>query len=242
MRPVRSSYLAYDGAPFGAETRSGRARVRFSGTELLQLGFAVLALSAAFTIVLASPFSGGGLDLFSGDMTADLIFDFLAALLSVGTGVALHEIMHKVVAERHGYWAEFRASLPGLGLTFVLAFLGVIFGAPGATYISGPVTPEEDGRISAAGPLTNIGIGVLSLVAAVVVAPAAGAEFLPFLLYVLFVIIASVNLSLAAFNMLPFGPLDGAKVWRWSKVLWLAIMAAALGVLALGVWQGYLYY
>jgi Zn-dependent protease len=83
---------------------------------------------------------------------------------------------------------------------------------------------------------------VLSLVAAVVVAPAAGAEFLPFLLYVLFVIIASVNLSMAAFNMLPFGPLDGAKVWRWNKVLWLAIMAAALGVLALGVWQGYLYY
>lgn len=51
-----------------------------------------------------------------------------------------------------------------------------------------------------------------------------------------------MNLSLAAFNMLPFGPLDGAKVWRSSKASWLVIMAAALGVLALGVWQGYLYY
>lgn len=67
-------------------------------------------------------------------------------------------------------------------------------------------------------------------------------DFIPFLIYVLFVIIASVNLSLAAFNMLPFGPLDGAKVWRWSKLSWLVIMAAAVGVLALGVWQGYLYY
>lgn len=239
---MRGSFSADDGSPFAVDAEPRRAGVRFSGTELLQLGIAVLGLSAAFTIVLASPFSGGGLDLFSGDLLANLTFDFLAALLSVGTGMALHEVMHKVVAERYGHWAEFRASLPGLAMTFVLAFLGVIFGAPGATYISGPVTPEQDSHISAAGPLTNIGVGVVSLGGAVAVAPAAGIEFIPFLLYVLFVIIASVNLSLAAFNMLPFGPLDGAKVWRWSKVAWLAIMATAVGVLALGVWQGYLYY
>lgn len=242
MRPMRDSFSAYGGSPSGVQAEPRKARVQFSRTELVQLGIAVLGLSAAFTIVLASPLSGGGLDLFSGDSLANLTFDFLAALLSVGTGVALHEIMHKVVAERYGHWAEFRASLPGLALSFGLAFLGVIFGAPGATHISGPVTPEQDSHISAAGPLTNIGVGVAALVGAVAVTPAAGIEFIPFLLYVLLVIIASVNLSLAAFNMLPFGPLDGAKVWRWSKGSWLAIMAAAVGVLAWGVWQGYLYY
>jgi len=25
---------------------------------------------------------------------------------------------------------------------------------------------------------------------------------------------------LAGFNMIPFGPLDGAKVWRYNPVLW----------------------
>jgi Zn-dependent protease len=238
---MRGSYSDYGSPPFAANPELPRGGVQFSRAELLQLGVAIFGLSAAFTVVLASPISGGGLDLFSGDLLANLTFEFLAAFLSVGTGVALHEIMHKVVAERYGYWAEFRVSLPGLAMTFVLAFLGVIFGAPGATYISGPVTPEQDSRISAAGPLTNIALGVLCLVGAVAVAPAA-VDFIPFLIYVLFVIIASVNLSLAAFNMLPFGPLDGAKVWRWSKVSWLAIMVTALGVLALGVWQGYLYY
>ena len=29
-----------------------------------------------------------------------------------------------------------------------------------------------------------------------------------------------VNLFLATFNMLPVMPLDGAKVFRWNKLLW----------------------
>jgi len=29
-----------------------------------------------------------------------------------------------------------------------------------------------------------------------------------------------VNLFLATFNMLPIMPLDGAKVFRWNKLIW----------------------
>ncbi|MGZ7096673.1 MAG: site-2 protease family protein [Methanobacterium sp.] len=31
---------------------------------------------------------------------------------------------------------------------------------------------------------------------------------------------AFINVFLAGFNMIPFGPLDGAKVWRYNPVLW----------------------
>ncbi len=240
MRPPYSEYAA---PPIYVSAEPQRRGVRFSRTEIMQLGVAVLLLSAAFTVANLTPVLGGSPLLAFFSSTAEGIgFIFLAALVSVGTGVGLHEIMHKITAERYGHWAEFRYSLRGLLMAFVFAFLGFIFGAPGATYIAGAVTPEQNSRISAAGPLTNIALGVLFFAATVAVAPAAATEYLPFLLYVLFAMVASINLILAIFNMIPIMPLDGAKVFHWNKGTWVAILVAAIAVLGVGVWQGYLFY
>lgn len=239
---MRGPYSDYAAPPVYVYPVAQPRGVQFSSTELRQLAIAILGLGAAFTIVLVSPVFGFGLYLFN-DMTLNVVFDFLISLASVASGVGLHEIMHKIVAERYGHWAEFRYSLRGILMSFMFAFLGVIIGAPGATYIAGPVTPAQNSRISAAGPLTNIVLGVVFLGATIAVYPESTVDLVPFLLYWLFSTVASVNLILGAFNMIPIMPLDGAKVWHWNKAEWLVILILALGVLAAGalVPQHYLF-
>lgn len=233
MRPPYSDYAA---PPVYVYPQPPRRGVQFSRTELIQLSVAILALSAAFTVANASPLIVG-ISAYSPTALESL---FLADLVAVSTGVGLHEIMHKVVAERYGHWAEFRYSLRGLGMAFVFAFLGFIFGAPGATYISGMVTPEQNGKISAAGPLTNVVLAVGFLGLEVALLPLATVGSVARLVAGICFWAASVNLILAGFNMIPVMPLDGAKVWHWNKAIWVAIVVIVVGILWLGYSQGYL--
>ena len=239
---MRGPYSDYAAPPVYVYPVPPKRGVQFSRVELRQLAIAILGLSAAFTVVLVSPVFGFGLYLFDS-MAANVAFDFLASLVAVASGVGLHEIMHKIVAERYGHWAEFRYSLRGLAMAFVFAFLGFIFGAPGATYISGNVTPQQNSRISAAGPLTNVLLGVAFLALLVGLYPYAFGGTVAGLLFILFQVAGSVNLILAVFNMIPVMPLDGAKVWAWNKPTWIAIILVALAVLAAGalVPQHYLF-
>jgi Zn-dependent protease len=149
---------------------------------------------------------------------------FLISLFSVGPGFVLHELSHKFVAERHGLWAEFRMWPVGLLIALATSIIGFIFAAPGATYISGNnISKSDNGLISIAGPLTNVGVAMV---------------FLPILLFgtgvweVLGFVGLYINLFLAAFNMLPIMPLDGAKVFQWSKARW-AILFVPLVIVVL---------
>ena len=239
MRPPYSEYAA---PPVYVSAEPRRRGVHFSRTELTQLSIAVLALAAAFTVVILNPLYGGTVYLeFFSSAALGVGYFFLVALVSVASGVGLHEIMHKVTANRYGHWAEFRYSSQGLLMAFVFAFLGFIFGAPGATYIDGMVTPSQNGKISAAGPATNIALGLAFFALVVLVAPFRATIFLAFLAYILFQYAASVNLILAGFNMIPVMPLDGAKVWAWNKAAWIGILALVLGILVGGWSLGYLF-
>ncbi len=220
---MRGPYSDYAAPPIYVYPAQPRPGIRFSRTELTQLTIAILALSGAFTVLyirysfadfVAAP---GLLGIF-----------FLISLLAVGTGVGLHEIMHKVVAQRYGLWAEFRYNPQGLALAFVFAVIGFIYGAPGATWISGTVTQEQNGRISAAGPLTNLVIGAAFYGTAAFVGRA-GFGAAAFLVFLVLVQVATVNVILGGFNLLPIMPLDGAKVWRWNKLAYgLLVLAAAV--------------
>ncbi len=183
--------------------------------ERRDLLIAWLAISIAFTLI----FVRGGADIFW------LTIFFALSLITVGVAFVLHELAHKFAAMHYGYWAEFQKDNMMLLVAVVMAALvHIVFAAPGATYIYGNVTRSENGKISAAGPITNL---ILCI---------------PFTLLMLFsggligtvgLIGLRVNAMIATFNMLPVSVLDGRKILAWNPVVFALLMAASVGALIL---------
>ena len=151
---------------------------------------------------------------------------FVVSSITVGVGFILHELAHKFTAMNFGYWAEFQKNTLALVAAVVLAALtGIVFAAPGATVIyANNLSRREDGIISAAGPIANILLALPFMALAFL-----GGSLLGIIGFAGW----QVNGMLAAFNMLPVGPLDGRKVLAWSPGIFLLLIAAAVGILGL---------
>jgi Zn-dependent protease len=139
---------------------------------------------------------------------------FGVMLVAVGSAFLLHELAHKSVAQGYGCWAEYRTWEAGLFIAFLLAVsVGFVFAAPGAVYISarrGFLSPRENGRISAAGPTANLLLAFAFL----------GLAGLGGLLSLVGSIGFFVNAWIALFNLLPFPPFDGSKIFAWDPRVW----------------------
>ena len=151
---------------------------------------------------------------------------WLASVVTPGTLVSLsavftsafflHEIAHKLVAQRHGLWAEFRLTLTGALITLLSIISPVKIISPGAVMIVGARSRETLGKVSLAGPLTNLVLSIIFLgVASISPIYLVGCFF---------------NAFIALVNLIPFGLLDGLKVFLWSKRVWgvAFVLSAAL--------------
>ena len=190
-------------------------RLSTSSTEVLHLAiaFAVLTVDIAIVRTRISIFTApSGVEIGIPGFLDSLGVAALAAL----TGFVAHEMAHKVVAQRQGFWAEFRMSPAGLFFSIASALIGFLFALPGATVIGGMGDIREWGRTSLAGPSVNLGFGAAFLLGGLLVGQLWNAPFL----WGSLMFLAFVNGIFAAFNLLPFGPLDGTKVLRWSRALW----------------------
>jgi Zn-dependent protease len=188
--------------------------VKFTAKEIRDIIISMAVISFVFAYIFAGR-----------DLNSTILFIPITFVV-VGLGFVLHELAHKYVAIRYGYWAEYKMWIGGLLFALVTAFaVGFVFVAPGAVYIHGNyIKNSENGKISLAGPATNIILALLFLSIPM---------FFPNSLLVgIGILGATVNSFLAFFNLIPFSMLDGAKIFRWNPVIWIAIMGIAVILLA----------
>ena len=188
----------------------------FSKTEILHLTQATIAFAMALGFLLINQKDSTPIMLALGNIDAYFVLSFIG-LLTFAPGFLVHEIAHKIQARKYGCWAEFRSSGGGLRFGVILAALtGLVLMAPGAVMVAGKTTKEQFGKIALAGPVSNVALWCIGLAAAVTIGGISG--FLDELIR--FWLIA--NSILGAFNMLPFGPLDGKKIRTWSiPIFWI---------------------
>jgi Zn-dependent protease len=142
------------------------------------------------------------------------------SFFAVVTAFLLHEIAHKYVASKLGYYARFHFYFPSAILAFLLVFTGVKVAAIGYItlypykfkswmYRRLKISLEEVGKIALVGPAVNIFLAYVSF-------------FLGFSFF------KDVNKWFALFNLLPIPPLDGSKVLHWKLGGWAFFFALTI--------------
>jgi Zn-dependent protease len=187
--------------------RLTRSVIRFSPTEIRHIAIGVILVS------------GVGLSFFAPRVFSNWLA-IAAAVFFFTAGFIVHELTHKAMAQRYGMWAEFRLDKFGAVLTLLSAVSPLKIIAPGAVVIAGNTTRDRVGRTAAAGPTTNILIASLLLGLAEVLHPTGLLEAL--------LAGSAINAFMALFNLIPFGVLDGLKVFRWNRQVWLVLLALAV--------------
>jgi Zn-dependent protease len=180
--------------------------VYFSHKEVKHIGVAAaLVIGIGFSIGFYGNILGGFYPLWTLDMMAVFAVLMTASFLA-------HEIAHKVMGQKKGLWAEFRLTTWGSVLTLVSVFLPFKMISPGAMMLGGSPNSDDIVKISIAGPITNIIFASALLGAAFALQSSIYVSMLFFATY--------INAFMAIFNLIPFGILDGYKIFSVNKKAW----------------------
>jgi len=206
---------AYEYKVTFGQARQVERRVYFSPKELKHLGIAALLVVAVGLLSVLY----GGISSQPGLIASVVTFTIMLTL-----SFFIHELAHKIVAQKTGLWSEFRLTLWGSVLTLIFAFLPIKFISPGAVMIAGAADKKEIGKISIAGPITNIVLSILFF----------GTSFVSGPYSFIFLFGGFFNGYIAAFNLVPFGVLDGLKVFNWNKIAWGLVFATSAALTVIG--------
>jgi len=212
----KSAQNSYEYTVTYAPTKLKKAHlITFSKKELLHFSIGTaLVMAVGLSIMIET----------STNYTIALI---LATLFTAS--FLAHELAHKITAQYYRLWAEFRLTLFGALITLV-SVVSPLFKiiSPGAVMITGSFVDRKIiGKTAIAGPLTNITLAAaLGIIAYLTVNPT--------IAYIT-AYSAFINAFLALFNLIPFGIMDGFKIFFWNKLIWAITFIAALTLLILTI-------
>lgn len=165
---------------------------------------------------------GVGLSMFSLMKHSLLTLISLAFVLTIS--FLVHELAHKLMAQRYGLWAEFRITLSGALITLVSMFLPLFkIISPGAVMIAGHARKDIVGKTALVGPLTNVALSIIFIGVAL-----GTSNTLFYTVYTIAIFGAWINAFIAIFNLIPIGMMDGLKIFWWNKAIWLGTFAISL--------------
>jgi len=207
--PAKSGSWYHSGFTVQPTVKHNRL-VWFSKKEVQHLLVGVLlALAIGFSMPLYGNFSLYNDAFLISSLATIFAFSFIT-----------HEIVHKITAQRSGLWAEFRVTLYGVAITLISVISPFKIIAPGAVMIGGMAKVKTIGKIAISGPLTNITLALLFLLCTKI--------FYNFPIAYAFAFGVSINSVIALFNLIPFGVLDGLKIFMWNKIAWATVFAVSL--------------
>lgn len=201
---------------YGQQPFQRQHRIRWSQKEVKHIGIAAaLVIGIGFSMALYGFYwSWPVMTIFALVMTVSFL---------------THEIAHKVMAQKAGMWAEFRLTTWGAVLTLFSVFLPFKMIAPGAMMIGGtPPSAKDMVKISVAGVITNM------IFAAVFLSLFLGLPLSDYSGMLLFS--AYINAFMAIFNLIPFGVLDGYKIFLLNKKTWIIAFVPAVILTVITGW------
>lgn len=155
-----------------------------------------------------------------------------SSFLAVTVAFIFHELAHRFAARRLNCSAVYKLWIPGIVFGFLMMLVDVKLALVGAVVISTYKfgrwgmksrypSIREIGLVSVSGPLANLILA--SAFKAISVNLVLGAE-----LVAAFGYLATINLWIAFFNLMPIKPLDGSQIFFWNPRIWLLLIAACL--------------
>jgi len=153
------------------------------------------------------------------------------------TAFLFHEFGHRQAAIRFGLQTKFRLLTYGMLITGFSLVMGIVsmftssgtfpmLALPGAVVVLGlDKINRKTGICKAAGPFVNLCYGIILLVVSLLI------PIFPLNYYI--GMAAYFNFMLGAFNMIPFGILDGQNIWKWKKKVYISLIIPLLGLLIL---------
>jgi hypothetical protein len=174
----------------------------FTSREFAVMAASVVLLGFAYLVAK-------DIDLFRVDMI--VIYLFVA-----GVATVMHDTTHRYIAWKYKAVSEYKFWGVGTIAMYVTSWLfGLVYALPARTIINGAdkLTKQQQAMVYLAGPAVSMVLAIVFLML----------MFMGGTFKTIGLIGCSMNILSAAYSLMPFDPMDGNKVYKYKKYLWVLI-------------------